>query len=142
MIKPEDILTIPYLPCVRQGLLPGIASGCCVGALKFIIQGSSTSIGAGSFADTWGAGNLTRATQWAYGTFLGGSIVCYEYCQFQRRQERAKMKRCVEVVAAKRKNARAAAEENKRLAEESRETEARHEQLRPEQKRKPWYKPW
>ncbi|CAM1504050.1 Fc.00g016410.m01.CDS01 [Cosmosporella sp. VM-42] len=117
MIKTEDFTNIPNTPCARQGLLTGIASGAGIGGLKFVING-----------------NVKKATNWAVGFFVLGSMASYEYCQYLRRAERIQMKRHIEVVTENRK------EQAKKLAE------AKKEQLRLQQERKAaekaWYKFW
>lgn len=41
MIKKEDFLNVASTPCARQGFLTGIASGVGMGALRFILHGTS-----------------------------------------------------------------------------------------------------
>ncbi|KAG5951562.1 hypothetical protein E4U53_002816 [Claviceps sorghi] len=117
MIKPDDFTNVHNTPCARQGFIAGIAAGTGVGGLKFVLRG-----------------NAVKAANWAVGTFILGSMVSYEYCQYLRRAERIQMKRHIEVVAEnKREMARKAAEERK-------------EQLRLEREKaaaqRPWYKVW
>ncbi|KJZ77608.1 hypothetical protein HIM_02785 [Hirsutella minnesotensis 3608] len=116
-IKKEDFLNVAATPCARQGFLVGIGSGAGLGGLKFVLQG-----------------NATKAANWGVGMFVLGSILSYEYCQFQRRAERIQMKRHIEMVSeSKREQMRKAAEEQQ-------------ERLRQEQEKKAsqqsWYKFW
>lgn len=102
------------------------------------------------------AGNPGKSANWAVVTFVLGSTISYEYCQYKRRAERIQMKRSIEVVTQGRRElarkAAEAAEVARKTAEESRRAaemaaEERREQLRLEQERvgaapKPWYKVW
>lgn len=40
-IKAEDFLSVHHAPCSRQGLLTGIGGGAGVGALRFVLGGTS-----------------------------------------------------------------------------------------------------
>jgi len=79
-------------------------------------------------------GNITKATNWAVGMFLLGSVASYEYCQYLRRAERIQMKRHIEVVTENKrdqaKRIAEAREQHKKLEEERRAAE------------RPWYKVW
>ncbi|KAM7186832.1 putative mitochondrial cytochrome c oxidase protein 20-like protein [Rhypophila sp. PSN 637] len=79
-IKPKDFLTVHQAPCARQGFMTGIAGGVGMLGIRFI---------AGSPA--------MKAANWGVGTFVGASVLGWEYCRFQRRKEFEKMKRVVEV---------------------------------------------
>ncbi|KOS18281.1 Cytochrome c oxidase protein 20 [Escovopsis weberi] len=116
-IKKEDFLNVANTPCARQGLLTGIAAGAGLGGLKFVVHGS-----------------VSRASNWAVGFFVLGSIASYEYCQYQRRAERIQMKRNIEVVSANRR------EQAKKLAEEQRAQRQAEEERKT--KEKSWYKFW
>ncbi|PHH62882.1 hypothetical protein CDD81_6600 [Ophiocordyceps australis] len=116
-ITAKDFTNIHNTPCARNGLLIGISSGFIAGSLCFITRGK-----------------LVSATNWAVGVFIGGSVVSFEYCQYQRYAERTRMKRAVETLAELRREdkekARQKAEEKKRLEEERKAAQ------------KPWYKVW
>lgn len=43
------------------------------------------------------SGTPAKAANWAVGSFIAGAAGYFEYCQYQRRQERIRMKRTVEV---------------------------------------------
>ncbi|KAG6010557.1 hypothetical protein E4U21_005910 [Claviceps maximensis] len=117
MIKTDDFANVHNTPCARQGFITGIAAGAGVGGLKFVLRG-----------------NVPKAANWAVGTFILGSMVSYEYCQYLRRAERIQMKRHIEVVTEnKREMARKLAEQRKEQSRlETEEAAAR----------KPWYKVW
>ncbi|PHH73655.1 hypothetical protein CDD82_5333 [Ophiocordyceps australis] len=116
-IHAQDFANIPNLPCARNGLLVGIASGFLSGSLYFVTRGK-----------------VAKATNWAVGMFLVGSTASYEYCHYQRRAERTRMKRHIEIVAEKRREvARQAAEEER----EKKRLEQEHKAVQ-----KPWYKVW
>lgn len=56
---------------------------------------------------------VPKSANWAVGSGVAISILAYEYCQYQRRVERANMKRVVEVVSKKQADMRRQEEEKK-----------------------------
>ncbi|KAJ4414812.1 hypothetical protein N0V82_007727 [Gnomoniopsis sp. IMI 355080] len=118
-IKPEDLLKVHQAPCTREGLLTGIGSGAATGFLRYIVGAS-----------------IPKAANWAVGSGLIISIAAYEYCQHQRRVERATMKRVVEVVTKKQAEEKRLADENKRLQQQQQEAGAQKAAT------KSWYKLW
>lgn len=56
---------------------------------------------------------MPKSANWAVGSGVAISILAYEYCQYQRRVERANMKRVVEVVSKKQADMRKQEEEKK-----------------------------
>jgi cytochrome c oxidase assembly protein subunit 20 len=56
---------------------------------------------------------VPRAANWAVGAGALAALGQYEYCQLKRRQEREKVKRVVEVYAAKQVRERREEEERK-----------------------------
>lgn len=80
---------------------------------------------------------IGKATNWAFGSFLIGSIAQWEYCQYQVRQEKAGMARVIEVMdrkqAEKKAQAQAAAARRRQQAEEK---------AKEELAKKRWYKFW
>jgi cytochrome c oxidase assembly protein subunit 20 len=40
---------------------------------------------------------VPKAANWAFGGFLAGCVMSFEYCQWKRRQERVNMRRAVEI---------------------------------------------
>lgn len=56
---------------------------------------------------------MPKSANWAVGSGVAISILAYEYCQYQRRVERANMKRVVEVVSKKQAEMRKQEEEKK-----------------------------
>ncbi|KAL2193787.1 hypothetical protein P885DRAFT_71803 [Corynascus similis CBS 632.67] len=117
-IKPSDFLTFHQAPCARTGLLTGIGAGATVGAMRWIMGLP-----------------VPRAANWAVGTGVLGAIGQYEYCQFRRHQEREKVKRVVEVYAAKQKKEK---EEEERREREKALARAKEE----EDKRRKWWRFW
>ncbi|KAL2266714.1 hypothetical protein VTJ83DRAFT_6066 [Remersonia thermophila] len=117
-IKPSDFLTIHQAPCVRPGLLTGIGVGAAVGAIRWIMGLP-----------------IPRAANWAVGTGLAAAAGRYEYCQFQRRQEREKVRRVVQVYAEKQAKEKREKEERERREREAREKEEA-------ERRKGWWKFW
>lgn len=81
-----------------------------------------------------GTAKAPKAANWAFGAFLLGSIVQWEYCQAQRRKERAAMARVVEVIDRKQAEKKAQAAEAARLKRVSEE--------KAQQAQKSWYKFW
>ncbi|KAG7294128.1 hypothetical protein NEMBOFW57_004192 [Staphylotrichum longicolle] len=71
---------------------------------------------------------IPRAANWAVGTGTLAAVLEYEYCQLKRRQEREKVKRVVEVYAAKqvreREEEAARRRERERAEQEAREKKA------------------
>lgn len=65
--------------------------------------------------------------------FLLGSTASYEYCQYRRRAERLQMKRSIEIVTEKRREA-----EQRRIMAEAGSIRAQREQ----EAKRPWYKFW
>lgn len=79
---------------------------------------------------------IPKSANWAVGSGIAVSIFAYEYCQYQRRVERANMKRVVEVVTKKQAEQKKAEEERKaQLA-----AEAATVQQAPT--KKSWYRFW
>ncbi|KAI0104620.1 hypothetical protein GGR51DRAFT_223375 [Nemania sp. FL0031] len=116
-IKSDDFFNIHKIPCAREGFMTGIGAGTVVGMGRYVV---------GARAPT--------AANWAFGAFLLGSIIQWEYCQAQRRNERAAMARVVEVIDRKQAEKKAQAEEAVRLRREA-EEKAKEAQRR-------WYKFW
>ncbi|KAI1489937.1 hypothetical protein F5X96DRAFT_582211 [Biscogniauxia mediterranea] len=116
-IKSDDFLAVHKMPCAREGFLTGIGAGAVIGAGRFVL----------------GAG-IPKAANWAFGSFLLGSIIQWEYCQAQRMKERAAMARVVEVIDRKQ------AEKKAKMAEALRIKEEEEEKARQANKR--WYKFW
>ncbi|KAI0471420.1 hypothetical protein F4859DRAFT_515636 [Xylaria cf. heliscus] len=117
-IKSEDFLKLHQIPCAREGLLTGIGAGTVIGAGRYLV-----------------GANTPKAANWAFGGFVLGSLIQWEYCQAQRRKERAAMARVVEVIDRKKAEKKAQAEEAARLRREA-EEKARQEA------EKRWYKIW
>ncbi|KAI1659498.1 hypothetical protein F4813DRAFT_335274 [Daldinia decipiens] len=97
-IKSDDFLNVHKIPCARQGLMTGIASGAAVGMGRYFVGGT-----------------VPKATNWAFGVFFLGSIIQWEYCRAQRANERMAMARIVEVMDKKQAEKKAQAEEVARL---------------------------
>ncbi|KAK3293010.1 uncharacterized protein B0H64DRAFT_204489 [Chaetomium fimeti] len=106
-IKPGDFLTFHQAPCARSGLLTGIGAGAAMGGIRWIMGLP-----------------IPRAANWAVGAGALGAIAQYEYCQLKRMQEREKVKRVVEVYAAKQ-----AREKREKYEEEKRERERGEEEM-------------
>ncbi|CAN8105184.1 unnamed protein product [Discula destructiva] len=121
-LKAEDVLKIHQAPCTREGLLTGIGSGAAAGFLRYIVGAP-----------------IPKAANWAVGSGAILSIFAYEYCQFQRRVERANMKRVVEVVTKKQAEEKRMADEKRRLQQQQKlEQEAAAQKAA----QKSWYKFW
>lgn len=66
----------------------------------------------------WMTGSpVMKAANWGVGTFVGASMLGWEYCRWQRRKEFEKMKRVVEVYDQR--QAEIAREKRKRQEEEA-----------------------
>ncbi|KAK4040814.1 hypothetical protein C8A01DRAFT_15371 [Parachaetomium inaequale] len=115
-IKPADFLTFHQAPCSRTGLLTGIGAGAAVGAIRWIMGLP-----------------IPRAANWAVGTGVLAAVGQYEYCQLRRQQEREKVKRVVEVYAAKQ-----AREKREKEEEERRVREGEAKRKEEEERRRGW----
>lgn len=80
------------------------------------------------------AASIPKATNWAAGFFVLGSVASYEYCQYLRRCEKRDMKRHIEVINESRKT------QARKQAEEKWEQRRQEEERKTSQK--PWYKFW
>lgn len=76
-------------------------------------------------------GSVVKSAHWAVGLFVLGSTLSYEYCQYQRRAERTRMKRTIEIVNDKRREEAAAEKDRQQKLEEERKAAQRR-----------WYKFW
>ncbi|KAJ8112873.1 hypothetical protein ONZ43_g5287 [Nemania bipapillata] len=116
-IKSDDFFSVHKIPCAREGFMTGIGAGTVVGMGRYFV-----------------GARAPKAANWAFGAFILGSIIQWEYCQAQRRKERAAMLRVVEVMDRKQAEKAQAAEAArlKREAEKKAAVEAR----------KSWYKFW
>ncbi|KAI0397562.1 hypothetical protein F5Y17DRAFT_348584 [Xylariaceae sp. FL0594] len=118
-IKREDFLKLHQIPCAREGLLTGIGAGAVTGVGRYLTGAKAP-----------------KAANWAFGAFLLGSIIQWEYCQAQRRKERAAMARAVEIMDQRKvEKAQAAAAEAARLRKQREEEALKSQQ-------KSWYKFW
>ncbi|KAL9600997.1 MAG: hypothetical protein Q9219_002819 [cf. Caloplaca sp. 3 TL-2023] len=75
-IKLADFKEVHKKPCTRESFLTGIGAGFGVGGIRAVL----------------GAPIFT-ACSWAVGAFTFGSFAMHEYCQQQRRQEKAGIQR-------------------------------------------------
>ncbi|KAI3325781.1 hypothetical protein HD806DRAFT_456758 [Xylariaceae sp. AK1471] len=116
-IKSDDFLRIHQIPCAREGLMTGIGAGAVMGMGRYIV-----------------GARAPKAANWAFGAFLLGSVIQWEYCQAQRRKERAAMVRAVEIIDRKQAEKKAQAAEAARLRQEAAE--------KAQQAKKSWYKIW
>ncbi|KAF2964141.1 hypothetical protein GQX73_g9424 [Xylaria multiplex] len=116
-IKYDDFLRIHQIPCAREGLMTGIGAGAVVGVGRFFTGAKAP-----------------KAANWAFGGFLLGSVIQWEYCQAQRRKERAAMARVVEVIDRKK------AEKAEKAAQAAQAARLRREAE--ERAQKSWYKFW
>ncbi|KAI1344491.1 hypothetical protein F5Y15DRAFT_411324 [Xylariaceae sp. FL0016] len=116
-IKRDEWLNVHKIPCAREGFMTGIGSGAVLGMGRMVFGAS-----------------IPKAANWGFGSFLIGCIVQWEYCQMQRRKEKAAMARVVEVIDRKQAEKKAQAEETARRKQEAIE--------KAKQAQKSWYKFW
>ena len=83
-IKLEDFSNVHHTPCFRNAMLPGIAGGMGVGAIRFLI-----------------GANAMAAANWAVGGFAGIAFVTHGFCQRRRSLEKEGIRRAVEVLDKK-----------------------------------------
>ncbi|KAI0770138.1 hypothetical protein C8Q74DRAFT_1273600 [Fomes fomentarius] len=76
----DDVNRISEIPCARNSLLSGIASGVGIG----VIRGMSTSV--------------FVASNWAVGTFMLISLGTWTICQRNRTEERRRVQQVVEAI--------------------------------------------
>ncbi|ORY68250.1 uncharacterized protein BCR38DRAFT_320380, partial [Pseudomassariella vexata] len=93
-IKTEDFLAVHRIPCAREGFMTGIGSGAVVGGLRYV-RGAQ----------------IPSVANYAVTAALVGMVVQWEFCQYQRIQERAAMARVVEVIDRKQAEKQQRAEE-------------------------------
>lgn len=98
--------------------MTGIGAGAGVGALRWIMGLP-----------------VPKAANWAVGAGALAAVVQYEWCQFRRRQEKEKLKRVVEVYAA-----RQAKERREKEEEEARRAKKEEEEER--RSRRGWWRFW
>ncbi|KAI0551537.1 hypothetical protein F4679DRAFT_130234 [Xylaria curta] len=103
-IKSDDFFRVHQIPCAREGFMTGIGAGAAVGVGRYIV-----------------GARAPKAANWAFGAFILGSVIQWEYCQAQRRKERAAMARVVEVIDRKQAEKDARAAEAARLRREASE---------------------
>jgi cytochrome c oxidase assembly protein subunit 20 len=141
-IKSDDFLRIHQIPCAREGFMTGMGAGTAVGMGRYFVGGMFICKEIWPYYDGvyWAdisssdAANAPKAANWAFGAFLLGSVIQWEYCQVQRRKERAAMARVVEVIDRKQAEKKAQAEEAARLRREAID--------KARQAQKSWYKFW
>ncbi|KAK0384495.1 hypothetical protein NLU13_8581 [Sarocladium strictum] len=92
-INKDSFWSLPQKPCVRQSLMTGIGAGAAIIGVAMVARG-----------------RLRKAINTGVYSGVGITWASYEYCQYQKRQEAANMKRAVEVVreAREKKEAEAA----------------------------------
>ncbi|KAL8820498.1 MAG: hypothetical protein Q9223_001298 [Gallowayella weberi] len=85
-IKLEDFKEVHKKPCTREGFLTGLGAAFATGGVRVI----------------FGAPIFT-ACSWAVGAFAFGSFAMHEYCQRNRKRERAGMQRVNAALLEKKK---------------------------------------
>ncbi|WFD41179.1 uncharacterized protein MJAP1_004174 [Malassezia japonica] len=81
----ELVQRLPHIPCARSSLLFGMASGASVGVIQ-----------------VFAGRGISRATNWAVGSFLFVSVVGWETCRRQRAAEQARLKHIMSEHARRR----------------------------------------
>ncbi|KAI1748683.1 hypothetical protein F4782DRAFT_534123 [Xylaria castorea] len=117
-ITSGDFFRVHQIPCAREGFMTGIGAGVAVGAGRYIV-----------------GARAPRAANWAFGAFILGSVIQWEYCQAQKRKQRAAMARVVEVMDRKQAEKSARAAEAARLRQEGEEKAHQEDEKR-------WNKFW
>ncbi|KAH0566374.1 hypothetical protein GP486_000232 [Trichoglossum hirsutum] len=85
---------------------------------------------------------VSKASNWAVGTFCLSSFIVYEICQYKRMVEKEGMKRAVEIVDRKKaERERKMKEAHERRRRGKMEADARLEEERQRKERR-WWKVW
>ncbi|CAL3968977.1 hypothetical protein PZA11_004918 [Diplocarpon coronariae] len=121
-IRLGDLKQVYMYPCVKDSLLFGIYGGFGVGGARAI----------------WGTGVL-KASHWAVGTFVFGSLARYEFCLYQRKLEIQQMKRVVEIIDRKKAEKEAA---DKAMRDERRKLKEEADKKAEEAANAKWWKLW
>ncbi|KAG9035612.1 hypothetical protein FRB95_011018 [Tulasnella sp. JGI-2019a] len=74
----EDFERLPQIPCARNALMYGIASGAGIGCVRFMSAGPK------------------RAANWAVGTFVFVSSVAWTICRRERAKENQTMQAIIQ----------------------------------------------
>lgn len=103
-IKTEDfdLSKLGGQPCVRNALLPGIGGGIGVGALRFMFGGKQYIAEVSRpMLMPISTGSIMAFFNWGSGSFVGISLIAYQYCQRRRQLEKDGIRRAVKVLDAK-----------------------------------------
>ncbi|CAO3696562.1 unnamed protein product [Rhizopus stolonifer] len=85
-IKLEDFKEVNKIPCSRNALLYGMATGVAVGAICFLTKRA-----------------VKTSANWAVGTFCGVSAISFEMCQMERKAKLEKLRMIVKTTDSKEK---------------------------------------
>jgi len=146
-IHAEDFKRVHLQPCVRNAFLYGIAAGFAFGGLKIVLRGlslfpliSSKRKEEGRNLLIYFAAPVLNAANWAAGTFVGGSAVTYEVCQYRRQKEKAGMQRAVEIIDRRKAEREKALEKSREASRRAAEERAAKKEAERLESLKPWYK--
>lgn len=139
-IRPSEYQHFHTLPCVRDALLTGIVGG-CVGFGVALMRKRKCFLELQNSKLILCAGRVITAVKYMFVSFPIPAWASYEYCQRQRRTEKAGVQRAVEVMDQKRvekaKRTEEAKQKRRREIEEKERLEAEEAQ-----RRKRWWKFW
>ena len=132
-IKLEDFRKVHKQPCVRDALLLGIGGGFGLGGIRAILGGTyRLSIEGSNQKLTVSIAPIPTASNWAVGSFIGVSLVAYEFCQYRRNLELQGMRQAMEIIDQK----KAEKAEKLRLAREARRKTKEEDDRREEEAKK------
>ncbi|KAF2738254.1 hypothetical protein EJ04DRAFT_409012, partial [Polyplosphaeria fusca] len=117
-LGPEYYLTYHKRPCVRDSLLVGIPTGAVIGGLAGVLR-----------RPVW------TACTYAWFSWIGASVLSYEYCQYWRSKEKEGIRQMRELMEKKKVKVEARREERRRLKEERDRLE---EERKEAERRKSW----
>lgn len=137
----NDFTSVHTQPCVRSSLLYGIGAGFAFGGLRLVLGGVSNCLPACPTRNTeLCAAPVPKAANWAAGTFVGASLVTYEFCRYRRSREKAGMQRAIEIIDRRKAERELQMQEKRERARAQKELEERTAAEVPA--RRSWYRFW
>ncbi|KAL8813164.1 MAG: hypothetical protein Q9200_000467 [Gallowayella weberi] len=102
-IKLEDFKEVHKKPCTREGFLTGLGAAFATGGVRVIFGGLYAWPRLSLRSMLTEPAPIFTACSWAVGAFAFGSFAMHEYCQRNRKRERAGMQRVNAALLEKKK---------------------------------------